>query len=269
MTRRSVSTPQGRISYLDEGSGPPVLVLHGFTGSAESMRPIIDTLSSARRVIAPDLPGHGHTAASDDVAWYSTDSTISHLDAILEATGIVNASVVGYSLGGRLGLSFACAHPASVNAMALIGTTAGIEDAVERAERKASDEALADRIEAHGVEAFVDYWEQLPIFATQRGLSAPRRAAIRAVRCSHAKTGLANSLRGIGAGVMPPVWDRVGTLDATVRLVVGSLDARYLEQAQRLSGLLRHGHVTVVPGAGHAPHVEDPVATLAAISGAV
>jgi 2-succinyl-6-hydroxy-2,4-cyclohexadiene-1-carboxylate synthase len=246
------------IAFIDEGAGPTALVLHGFTGSAEAMRSMLDALTPTHRVIAPDLVGHGGSSRPADVALYTTEATVRHLDAVLEAAVVDDVSVVGYSLGGRLGLSYACANPDRVRAMALIGTTGGIEEGLARSERRAADEALAERLERDGVEAFVDHWEQIPMFASQLRLPEQTRQSIRAGRMAQSATGLANSLRGVGAGVMPPVWARLGAIDVPARLIVGSLDTKYVELAQRLVRSLPRAEVTVVEGVGHAAHVEAP-----------
>jgi 2-succinyl-6-hydroxy-2,4-cyclohexadiene-1-carboxylate synthase len=258
MTHRMFPGAEGGIAFVDESTGPPVLVLHGFTGSAATMSLICSKLSSSHRVIAPDLPGHGHSQAPVDVEPYTTKAIVSRLEGLLDHLELSAIDLVGYSLGGRLALSFAVHSPGRVRRIALVGTTAGIDDEAARASRRVADESLAAAIEVDGVEAFVDFWEELPIFATQRGLEAATRAEIRRGRLDNSAVGLANSLRGCGAGVMPHLWSSLHTLEQPILLVVGELDERYLLIGQQLVDGLPDAELYVVRDVGHAAHIEAP-----------
>ena len=263
----SVEVEGVRLAYLEHGRGPAVLVLHGFTGSALSMAVATDALARDHRVVACDLIGHGDSDAPADPARYSTDATVRQIGVLLDLLDIDDVALVGYSFGGRLALSFAVTYPERVRSLALIGTTAGIEDDRLRADRREADAALADRIERDGVERFVDYWEALPIFATQRALPAAVRAGIRRTRTDQRPIGLANSLRGAGAGSMPQLWAEVGLLDVPTLLVVGELDERYVEIGRRLAAVMPAARLQVMAGVGHAAHLEAPVEVADAISG--
>lgn len=250
------------------GAGPPALVLHGFTGSAAAMATVIDSLARDHLVIAPDLVGHGDSAAPSDLGPYATEAIVRQLLAVIDASvsqtgrpaaGGAAVDLVGYSLGGRLGLSLACAHPDRVRRMALIGTTGGIEDERERDARRESDERLAVMVEHAGVDAFVDMWEALPIFATQRLLAVDVQAAIRAGRLANRAVGLANSLRGCGAGSMPPVWADLDHVGASTLLIAGALDLKYVELGRRLAATMPDARLAVVDDVGHAVHLEAPM----------
>ena len=182
------------------GDGPPIVLLHGFTGAADTWRGLIPALAADRTVIAPDLVGHGRSDAPADVERYRMARAAADLVALLRLLGHERAAWLGYSLGGRTALHVAARHPDAVTALVLEGASPGIADADERAARVEADEAMADRIERDGVEAFVDAWERVPLFASQLALPEATRAAIRATRTANTPTGLANSLRGMGAG---------------------------------------------------------------------
>src|SRR5262249_4802486 len=130
----------------------------------------------------------------------------------------------------------------------------------EREQRRTSDEALAVRIEREGVPAFVDHWEQLPLFASQQTLPPERRAALRAQRLRNRASGLANSLRGVGAGVGPALHHELTGLDIPCLLVAGALDAKYRGIAEEMAHKLPHAMLCVVPEAGHTVHLERPEA---------
>jgi len=166
---------------------------------------------------------------------------------------------VGYSFGGRVCLRLAVDHPDSVARLVLIGATAGLDDPAERAARRAADEALAEEIETGGLEAFLDRWLALPLFA---GLSPA--AQHRNERRRNRPGGLAASLRLAGTGAQEPLWDRLGALvGVPVLLVTGERDTKFSVLADRLAaGIGPSAARLVVPDAGHTAHLEQPDAFL-------
>jgi pimeloyl-ACP methyl ester carboxylesterase len=159
------------------GAGPPLLLLHGFTGSAATWRPLAERLAPLRRTIAVDLIGHGLSDAPADPARYSMEHCLADLLALLDALGLARAAVLGYSLGGRVALQLVAAAPERVSALVLESASPGLASAAERAARAAADDALSTAIERDGLAAFVAGWEQLPLWASQAALPAELRAA--------------------------------------------------------------------------------------------
>lgn len=261
MTVSLVSCDGVAIAVDDLAAGDrPVLVLHGFTGSAAAMAPLTERLALHHRVLAPDLVGHGRSDAPADVEAYRAAAMVAQLAEVLRAAGVERVDVVGYSMGARVALTLACARPEIVRRMVVVGGTAGIDDEHERAERRAADGALADRIEREGIEAFVDAWEAIPLFASQRALPAEALKAIRAGRLSQRPLGLANSLRGFGAGEMPPLWGDLADLPVPTLAVAGELDAKYTALAERLANEMPVAKAVTIAGVGHAAHLEAPAA---------
>ncbi len=166
--------------------------------------------------------------------------------------------MLGYSMGARLALAFAVAHPDRVARLVLESGGAGIEDAVARASRREADEALADRIERDGIAVFVDEWERLPLWASQANLPGEIRRRQRERRLANWPQGLANSLRGFGQGVQPSLWYALPSLPMPVLAVAGGLDTKYAAIAERMGALVPCATTVVIPGAGHTPHLERP-----------
>lgn len=242
------------------GSGPALLLLHGFTGSGATWAPFFPAFAARFDTLAVDLIGHGRSAAPADPARYRMEWCVDDLIALLDLLDVERAAVLGYSMGGRVALHLALAAPECVSALVLEGTSPGIVDPAERAARVGSDEALARRIEREGLESFVDSWEALPLFASQRRLPAEVRARQRAARLANSPRGLANSLRGMGAGAMRPVFDRLGEIAAPTLLLAGELDGKYRELCGILAEAMPNARCEVVPDAGHAAHLERPEA---------
>lgn len=244
------------LSAEQAGAGPPLLLLHGFTGSAATWRPLAERLAPLRRTIAVDLIGHGESDAPADPARYTAEHCVADLLALLDSLGVDRFDLLGYSLGGRLALQLAAAAPARVARLVLESSTAGIADPAERKARAAADDALAGAIERDGLEAFVDRWERLPLWASQAGLPAMARERLRAQRLRNRPHGLAGSLRGMGAGRPAPLWDRLPALGMPALLLAGALDEKYCALARQMAALLPRAQLAIVPGAGHAIHLE-------------
>ncbi len=147
------------------GTGEPLLLLHGFTGRGTSWGSHVAAFAERFRAIVVDLPGHGRSGIGEP--WRMTvEQAANDLDEILTRLGGAPANVLGYSLGARIALQLAVAHPEDVARLVLESPSAGLASAPERILRRAADQALAARLERDGIEAFVDEWERQPIFAS-------------------------------------------------------------------------------------------------------
>lgn len=252
-------------------AAPALVLLHGFTQSAETWAPLRDGLRRTgphgTRTVAIDLVGHGASPAPPGVAPYRMEACLEQIEAALARLGLARAWWLGYSMGGRAALHLAVARPRLVEGLVLVSTTAGLDDPAGRAARVRNDEALAERIERDGVEAFVDAWLALPLFAGLRALPPAAFAAMRAGRLRNSATGLANSLRGMGTGAMEPLWARLAAIDVPALVLAGERDAKFVALGRRLAAALPRARFEVVPGAGHPVHLERPDALVAAVQG--
>lgn len=241
------------------GEGRPLLLLHGFTGRGSTWGAQWRALARTHRVIVVDLPGHGRSGLADPERM-SVERTADDLAAILSGGGWSPAGVLGYSLGARIALRLAVAHPSVVDRLILESPSAGLEHAAEREARRAADARLADQIEHAGVAAFVAQWEQAPVFASHAGLPAARARRQRDIRLANRAEGLAASLRGAGQGSMEPLFDRLPSIVAPTLVIAGELDPIGRPRAERVAAGIPNVRLAIVGGAGHAPHVERPAA---------
>ncbi|MGH7541218.1 MAG: 2-succinyl-6-hydroxy-2,4-cyclohexadiene-1-carboxylate synthase [Gemmatimonadota bacterium] len=257
-----------RLHVSLRGAGEPLLLLHGFTGSGAAWgERTLRGLAATHRVLAVDLPGHGRSDDCADPRRYAMEEVLADLERVLDAEGIDRAAWVGYSMGGRIALAAAVRRPERVGRLVLESASPGLETEEERAARRRSDAAVAARIEREGIEAFVDYWTDRPLFATQRRLPHDVRAAVRRGRLANRPDALAACLRGLGAGSQPSFWPALPGVRAPTLLLVGSDDAKFREIGERMRDALPETRLTLVPRAGHAIHLEKPTAWLEAVTG--
>jgi 2-succinyl-6-hydroxy-2,4-cyclohexadiene-1-carboxylate synthase len=229
--------------------GEPIVLLHGFSGTRRTWDRVV-ALLGAERYSPQALELRGHGAAGER-------RPIGFAEVVEDVLAAAPARFVlcGYSMGARIALHVALAAPERVTRLVLIGATAGIEDDAERAARRASDEALAARLERGTIEEFAATWRDQPLFAGDPAWVAEEA---RGDQRRNDPAALAAVLRGLGTGVMEPLWARLGELTMPVTLVAGERDAKFRDLAERLRAGLPDARVAVVPGAGHAVHLEAP-----------
>src|SRR5712692_6190123 len=199
-----------RLNYFVAGEGTPVTLLHGFTQSGRSWKEVITTMPQGWRWVVPDLRGHGETRIRPGVEC-TMDGSAADLEMLWDHLAVEKTHLVGYSMGGRLALHVAARHPERLLSLVTIGAHAGLDEDAREGRRR-GDEALAARIETEGVEAFARYWGSLPLFAGIERRGPNYVAEIHAERLRNHAAGLACSLRGMGAGVMEPLWGELDRL---------------------------------------------------------
>lgn len=252
------------LAYDTWGDGPPVMVLHGFTGSAGAMIDLTRRLSGFR-IIAVDLIGHGRSPCPDNPDHYTMEAMVEQVLAAAETAGHSSLHLVGYSMGGRVALSAACQAPRRLRSLTLIGASPGISCPGERRRRADQDEARAKRIEAD-LAGFVDEWMASDLFVGQQALGAEHLAAARSQRLSCDPAGLARSLRIGGTAAMPPLHDLLGSCEVPAHVMVGADDHKFSAMADQLGSALGNATVTKLASAGHSAHLEQADATATAIA---
>ena len=250
----------GGINYFVDqyGDGFPLLLLHGFTGDSTTWQPFYPHWGENRKVIALDIIGHGKSDSPEVDRRYDILSVARDIKTILDRFEIESIDVLGYSMGGRLALSFTIQYPEMVRKLILESSSPGLETEVERNQRRSQDEKLSLFIQENGIERFVDYWQNIPLFASQIRLPLETQNKIRQQRLHNSVIGLMNSLKGMGTGAQPSWWTRLKNVDAETLIITGELDQKYAHIAENMLKELKNAQWVEVKDCGHAIHVEVP-----------
>jgi 2-succinyl-6-hydroxy-2,4-cyclohexadiene-1-carboxylate synthase len=259
VTRIAVNGISLNVEPSGDGAGPALVLLHGFTRDHREWEPLLPCFDSYR-TIRVDLIGHGKSDSPAEVARYSMARAVDDLMALLHHLDIDRTALLGYSLGGRIALHLAAEAPELLWALVLESASPGIEDVGERAARAAADEKLALSIEPDGIEPFVGRWQSQPLFGSQSLLPAAALERQRRQRLGNSVTGLANSLRGMGAGAQKYLLPRMGAIDVPALFIAGELDERYAAWARRMASEVPGSMSRIIEGAGHTTHLEQPEA---------
>ncbi len=234
---------------------PETLVfLHGFTGSTKSWSSVIEDWAESKIVLI-DLIGHGETDSPEAVDFYSMDRQLEDLNTLFDQLALDKFTLIGYSMGGRAALAYGCHYPERLTGLVLESASPGLGTEEEKRKRRTSDAHLAERIVTDGLVSFVDAWENIALFASQKALPRTIKQSVREERLAQHPKGLANSLLGMGAGAQKSYWEELQHLDVPVLMVTGQLDLKFRAIAKEMLERLPHAvHKTI--DAGHAIHVE-------------
>ncbi len=228
-----------------EGAGPRLTLVHGFTQTGRSWGEVARLFATGFEVVRVDLPGHGLSAAVR-TSFEDTASAVGRVGG--------RGVYIGYSMGARLCLRLALDRPDLVRALVLVGGSPGLTTDVERANRRAADEKLADDIEQVGTAVFLRRWLGQRMFATL----IPTEEDL-AGRRANAPEGLASALRTLGVGAQAPSWARLVELEMPVLLVAGELDVKFTVAGERMAAAIGpNARAVTMPGCGHAAHLEQP-----------
>lgn len=240
------------------GNGFPLVLLHGFTGAASTWGPLSPVLGNRSRLIMIDIIGHGKTGAPLSPDRYNIVEAAADLNELLAELNLNEIDLLGYSMGGRLAITFAALYPEKVRKLVLESTSPGLKTEEERELRIRSDQRLADKILHEGLDSFIDHWENIPLFHTQMNLSPSAREQIRKQRLHNDPRGLANSLIGMGTGAQPSWWEALERFSFETLIVTGDLDPKFWTIGKEMENLIPKAKHVSVENAGHAIHVEEP-----------
>ena len=250
-------------SYTASGDPhrPAILFLHGFLGSSADWAETFSALDKRFYCIAPDLPGHGASLGLPP-EYYTIEGTTRALLDLLAGLEISHAALAGYSMGGRLAVYLALRYQDRCSGLFLESASPGIDDAAEREARRDADERRASALESGDFEDFLAGWYRQSLFASLSRREGLVEKTIE-VRRRNDPGELARSLRGMGAGSQPSLWEELAGLRVPALAVAGEMDEKYAGISRRMAALNPGVQTAIVPGAGHNVHLEAPEAYLA------
>ena len=251
----------------------PIVLVHGFMQTGATWESVAPRLAQDHCLYAIDLVGHGKSSIPADPATYTIPAQSDAIAALIEqvvlpqaaegaqAAGRIpskRAHVLGYSMGGRIAIDVVLRHGELVYTLILESAGLGPADETQRAEYAARAEDWAWRLREESMEDFVNYWEELPLFATQQRLPEETQAAIRAERMANDTEAMALSVENAGQHTMPladETMDALGLCWAPVFYIAGTRDEKYLEIAERF---VKEGLDAKAVMGGHDLHLEVP-----------
>jgi pimeloyl-ACP methyl ester carboxylesterase len=231
-----------KIHYEVHGSGPPLILTHGYSSTSAMWQGQIGALSKRHRLILWAMRGHGQSDYPDDPAAYSEALTVGDIAALLDEIGAAKAVVGGLSLGGYMSLAFYRAHPERVRALLIIDTGPGFkkDDAREAWNKRAHD--TADRFEQHGLDVL-------------KSASRERSGVIH-----RDASGLARAARGMLTQRDARVIELLPEIKVPSLVVVGADDTPFLAASDYMAAKIPGAQKAVIPAAGHAVNIDQPQA---------
>jgi len=207
--------------------------------------------------ICPDLPGHGKSLLATQTDMHQI---IDLLIQKLSKQGLIRYTIIGYSMGGRLGFNLLNRYPQQVQALVGISTAPGLRTRTEQQKRQAADQVLMDRLDRIGLPDFLESWYQLPLFRNLAEYPELRQQLI-TTRLHNDPHQLRLALNSMGNGKAPLIWDHLSRMSKPVLLVTGADDAKYCQLNKVMSQQLPKARQAIIPHADHAVHLEKPLET--------
>jgi len=269
--------------YDDHPGRRDLLMLHGFLGGGKQFEHLVPGLIGTVNPVTLDIfddaspneagseknkmePGDSDNQA--DLPAFHEEILVSVLQEAIRRRLNPHPIVLGYSMGGRLALSWATKHPDATAGLILESSTAGIRDPGEREKRRRDDEQKAALIR-EDYRSFLESWETNPLFKvtgtgrnkTNSGYEMNSESAIKQlkqIQTRHDPETMARWLTGFGSGSMSPVWDQLTNLACPVLIITGASDTKFCEIAGELESRIRNSFHITIPDAAHRVHIDTP-----------
>lgn len=228
--------------YEAHGSGPAILLSHGFGATSRMWRLQLDELTRDHTVVVWDMRGHGQSDAPAEADAYSEALTVADMAALLDHLGFDQAVIGGHSLGGYMSLAFSIAHPERVRGLVITDTGPGYKRDDKREEWNVMANGMADSIAKHGTEA-------LARFSAEMRESRHRDAR-----------GLEMVARHMLTQRSPHVIEGLSEIAVQTLVLVGSKDRQYLGASDYMTHQIPNATKVVIDDAGHAANLDQPAA---------
>lgn len=237
------------------GSGKPIVCLHGFAEDLSTWGSI--TLDKYQMVLI-DLPGHGQSDKPEMMEQYRLPIVIDHLHALIRYLDLQAYTLMGYSMGGRIALSYTLAYPNEVDRLILESSSYGECGILSRYKRRRNDAELARKIQENGIEWFERFWAEQSIFQTQSTLPPQIRQKIKERRLQNETHALANTLLANGQGTFPCLKRRMDHIKVPILYICGEKDHKYRKIGSAMQCRNKNTVTSIITSAGHNTHIERP-----------
>lgn len=234
---------------------PKILFLHGFLGNYQDFNSVISLLFPNYCCLAVDLPGHGKTQVTGDESYYNISNTARGLIALLDELGTDKCYLLGYSMGGRLALYLTLHFPERFNKVVLESASPGLKTEKDRSHRLQADLELAQKLENSNIKEFLLEWYDRPLFQSLK--NSPKFDIILESRVANSPIELAKSLRNMGTGNQPSLWEKLAENQIPLLLLAGECDDKFKNINTEMANLCPSASLKIVPNAGHNIHFEN------------
>ncbi len=254
-----------RIHYLEWGKpdAPPVVCVHGYTGSAQAFNALARRLHDSYRLIAPDVRGHGESAWSPDGAYQYADQA-DDLAAFVDRLELDTFTLIGTSMGGIIAMAYIGEHGKRLNGLVLndIGPDA------EAGTQRITQTVGARPVSFASLDEAMEYRREISPITANRPLDDQRELALGVLKQSadgrwvwKMDTAYITQRVAHGAPARPAAWPSLAALQCPAQVIWGTDSDVLLEpQARRMVETLPRGELVAVPGVGHAPTLVEPAA---------
>ncbi|HEY9608844.1 2-succinyl-6-hydroxy-2,4-cyclohexadiene-1-carboxylate synthase [Allocoleopsis sp.] len=243
-------------SFRGNRAKPLILFLHGFMGDGNEFNEVISLLSDQFCSLTVDLPGHGKTRVLGDEECYMMSNTADAVINLLDQLNVKNCFLVGYSMGGRLALYLNLHFPQYFSKVVLESASPGLKTERDRLERIQRDFALSKKLEKGNLPTFLEKWYDQPLFASLK--NHPKFDFLIESRLHNNPCMLAKSLRNLGLGCQPCLWENIKHNKNPLLLVVGEYDSKFIVINSDMARLCQSTTLEIVSSCGHNMHFEDP-----------
>jgi 2-succinyl-6-hydroxy-2,4-cyclohexadiene-1-carboxylate synthase len=244
---------------IGSSNNPAVVFLHGFLGAGCDWKFVGDALAEDYFCIFPDLPGHGQNGQALPTRSLTLRMLAAELARTLASLRLADAHLVGYSMGGRVGLTFAVYYPGQARSLILESASPGLEGRQARRQRRQLDDARAAAIREDGLARFVDDWYEMALFASLKARPGLVEQ-LKNERKQNNPQAMARIVAELSPGRQPALWRRLGLIRSPALLLAGELDPQYTAMVQKMATAMPGARLQIMAGVGHNLHLENPVA---------
>jgi len=243
-------------SFRGNRAKPLILFLHGFMGDSNEFDEVISFLSDQFCSLTVDLPGHGKTRVLGGEECYMMSNTAEALINLLDQLNVKKCFLVGYSMGGRLALYLNLHFPQYFSRVVIESASPGLKTQGDRLERTKRDFELAKKLEKSDFSTFLGGWYAQSLFTSLR--KHPNFETLRENRLHNNPFELAKSLRNLGTGCQPSLWENLKQNRNPLLLLVGEYDSKFIVINSEMARLCESAKLEIVSNCGHNIHFEDP-----------